>query len=54
MDTHTGMYPLISDEKCARVCHNFTQITAFKLLKVSQSYELGFMSHSHVFIYPDT
>ncbi len=23
MDTHTGMYPLISDEKFARVCQNF-------------------------------
>lgn len=53
MDTHTGMYPLISDEKFARVCQNFTQIRAFELLKVSSSYELGFINHKHVFIYPD-
>lgn len=53
MDTHTAMDPLISDEKYARVCQNFTQIRAFELLKVSQSHKLEFMSHRHVLKHPE-
>lgn len=38
MDTDTGLYSLISDEKFECVCQIFTQIRVFKLLKVSQGH----------------